>query len=130
MNENRQEEKVIAMTKEEHEAAHRSTQNGKAASQVALDEMKTATTKEEFEQLVKEGKPFQLAAKNSITIASMDTTQPPIIQIKGDFQEVNFLFFYALAAIMNNAKKYGMTTEELRKLFHEGVEQAYMLADL
>lgn len=130
MKEKSQEESMKAMTKEDHEAAHGSARNGKAASQVVFDEMSTAATKEEFEKLLKEGKPFQLKPKHSITVASIDETKPPIVQIQGDFKVISSMFFYALSEIMHNAEKHGMPREEMRLHFHEGVELAYKLSEL
>lgn len=95
-----------------------------------IDEMSTAATKEEFEKLLKEGKPFQLKPKHSITVASIDEAQPPIVQIQGDFKVISSMFFYALSEIMHNAEKHGMPREEIRLHFHEGVELAYNLSEL
>lgn len=56
-------------------------------------EMKTAATQEEFEQLLKEGKPFQLKAAHSITIAKLPGDQPPFVQVHGDSEEITSMLF-------------------------------------
>lgn len=94
------------------------------------EEMKTAATQEEFEQLLKEGKPFHLKAAHSITIAKLPGDQPPFVQVHGDSEEITSMLFFAMSEIAEDMKKHGYPKEAIKAIFHSGVEMAVELTDL
>lgn len=95
-----------------------------------INNMKTATNEKEFEQLVKEGKPFQLKAAHHITIAKLPGEQPPIVQISGNIDVILQMLIFGISEVAENMRKNGVPKEEIKALFHGGVEMAVELTDL
>ena len=94
-----------------------------------IDDDKTASTQEEFEKLVKEGKPFHLKAQHAITLAKLPDSAAPIMQITGDTAEIISMLFYALAHTVGDLRELGMDKEEIKKFYYDGVELAVDMAD-
>lgn len=94
------------------------------------EDLKTATNEAEFEQLLKEGKPFQLKAAHSITIAKLPGNSAPIVQVSGDSDEILTMFFYGLSEVAANMKQHGTPKEEILKMFHGAVDVAVDQIDI
>lgn len=65
--------------------------------------LKSARTPEEFKQRIKEGQAFQLEETAGIHIVSIDMKIPPIVQVKGNFDDLSKMLSFALSEIIEQA---------------------------
>lgn len=69
------------------------------------ESMKTASTEAEFEELLKEGKMFQLEPTAGITIISIDPEKPPMVQITGEFNILCKMLSYGMSELISKEIK-------------------------
>lgn len=65
--------------------------------------LKSARTPEEFKQRIKEGQAFQLEETAGIHIVSIDMKIPPIVQVKGNLDDLSKMLSFALSEIIEQA---------------------------
>lgn len=88
-----------------------------------LEGIKTACSKEEFEQLKKEGKPFQVKEKTGVHIICFDPTVQPIIQVKGRPTEIAAMLAFLVSEMVEDLVKRGGTSREAaERMFRMAIE--------
>ena len=86
----------------------------------------TAGSPEEFEQRIREGKPFKLEEKAGIHIISLDKSKPPIVEVKGDFELITSMLAFAISEIIEDAVKHTGDRDGVERHFRFVMERAIM----
>lgn len=86
----------------------------------------TAGSPEEFEQRIREGKPFKLEEKAGIHIISLNKSKPPIVEVKGDFELITSMLAFAISEIIEDAVKHTGDRDGVERHFCFVMERAIM----
>ena len=80
-----------------------------------MEEMKTARNKEEFEELLKEGKAFHFEPESTILIADLGDDAAPIVKVQGkaDEDRTLSLLCYAIGRTALKSLEKGTDPEEV-----------------
>lgn len=95
----------------------------KKTEKTPFEGMKTAHNAEEFEQLKKEGKPFEIAEKAGIHVVCFDVKTQPIVQLKGTPLEIAAMLAFMVSEMVEDLVKRGGTSREAaEQMFRMAIE--------
>lgn len=78
----------------------------------------------DMERLIREGQAFPVEETAGIHIICIDTENPPIVQVTGEFSLVGKMLSYAISEIIDKAVEQTGDSEGIKEFFREVVEMA------
>lgn len=83
----------------------------------SIDDLKEASSEEEFKVRLKEGQAFRLKEKAGFHVISIDENQPPLVQVVGDSDLIAQMLAFAISEIIESSVKNGVPREQAEGMF-------------
>lgn len=71
----------------------------------SIDDLKEASSEEEFKARLKEGQAFRLKEKAGFHVISIDENRPPLVQVVGDSDLIAQMLAFAISEIIESSVK-------------------------
>ena len=88
----------------------------------SIDDLKEASSEEEFKARLKEGQAFRLKEKAGFHVISIDENQPPLVQVVGDSDLIAQMLAFAISEIIESSVKNGVPREQAEGMFRIALE--------
>ena len=86
----------------------------------SIDDLKEASSEEEFKARLKEGQAFRLKA--GFHVISIDENRPPLVQVVGDSDLIAQMLAFAISEIIESSVKNGVPREQAEGMFRIALE--------
>lgn len=88
----------------------------------SIDDLKEASSEEEFKARLKEGQAFRLKEKAGFHVISIDENRPPLVQVVGDSDLIAQMLAFAISEIIESSVKNGVPREQAEGMFRIALE--------
>ena len=88
----------------------------------SIDDLKEASSEEDFKARLKEGQAFRLKEKAGFHVISIDENRPPLVQVVGDSDLIAQMLAFAISEIIESSVKNVVPREQAEGMFRIALE--------